>query len=250
METYKIKVAADSPLKELVSEQEKVAIPLTPLLGTAFMLPAAYEVGSNVVGGLADGIKGDTSSMGKKLMIAGLSGLSALPFIGSAAKGLGHIGRGLKVHSKTGKIPHWMPGAGDPGKFVKAVRTPHNTLLDYFARAIGPVKSKELGDQLLRAGHLGNLQPFRWMDRGFRNGGIVGKLAPSIGSSVAIDYFSTPKRQQLYDELAAKQNLEAAKQVQPIASHLQQPGALANWLAEQRERNDKLKALFERPETD
>lgn len=248
METYKIKVAQASALMDFIkqSEQEKVAIPLTPLLGAAFTLPSVYEVGSNVVGGLADGMKGDTDAMGKKLMIAGLAGLSAMPFVGSAAKGVGHIGRAFKVHAKKGRIPSWMPGAGEPGKFVKAVRTPHNKILEYTARMLGPDKSRMLGEKLLEIGHIGNIQPFRWMDRGFRNGGLIGKLAPSIGSSVAIDYFSAPKRQQLYDELAQQ---GAARQVTPTAQHainaIKGPGALQEWLDERRDSQERLRQIFE-----
>ena len=173
-----------------------------PLLSAAALLPIGYEAASRGVKSFTD-----PNNSGKNLLLAGLAGLSAVPFLGSGFKGLGHIGRALKVHSKTGKIPSVTAGLGysakEPGKFIKAVRAPHRKGIDILANLLGKERSARYGDKLLRVGRLGNKQPFRFFDRGLRGGGVAGALIPSVAGSVGLDYATAPLRGRIYQRLHA-----------------------------------------------
>jgi len=224
----------------------KEAVPLMPLLSAAALLPIGYEAASRGVKSVTD-----SNNSGKNLLLAGLAGLSAVPFLGSGFKGLGHIGRALKVHSKTGKIPSVTAGLGysakEPGKFIKAVRAPHRKGIDLLAKALGKERSARYGDNLLRVGRLGNKQPFRFFDRGLRSGGIAGTLIPSVAGSMGLEYATAPLRGRIYQKLHADAaNAKAMKAYGNSLVNAPNPNnsALARFMASMKTDNSLADEIF------
>ena len=232
--------------KEASQDFEKQAVPLIPLLSAAAMLPLGYEAASRTVKGLGSGIAGEHDDAGRNLLLAGLAGLSSLPFIGSAAKGVGHVGRALRHHAKTGKIPTTTGGLGlkaqEPGKFVRAVRAPHMKGLDFLARRLGKERADSLGRKLMGYGRIGNVQPFRLFDRGIRQGGMLGVMVPSVAASLGIEHMAAPLRGKIYQDM----HRAAMMKNQPVEPYVPQQSTVSRFLDSMRADNSLAEDLLNR----
>jgi hypothetical protein len=218
--------------KKAHEAMEKQALPLSTLLNLGMMIPSVYYTGSNLIGAGGSALEGEGGDAAKHLGLAGLGAVSALPFVGGAASGLGHVGLAMQRLAKGRKSPAFraltgrytgpegmdlakVPFSQRVGKghswFRRGLRYPGTKVLEGVTKVLGPDRATRVGKVLASRGkQVSNMGPFRFMDRGqWKKGplpkgiaGVIGSMGPMMLADFALNSATQPMVAKLETDLA------------------------------------------------